>query len=151
MLVPSDLDPRGPVRKTLDWLTQARGHRVWCLLAGLWLINVFDLLLTLQAYEQGLLQEANPVARRLLPLGPHVLAVFKLTLVGGASLVLLRYRRVFLAEVTAWTMLLLYVAVAVRWRLCYELYILSCNSDSASADIDHLDNWAAALPVLWPG
>ena len=148
MLVPSDLDRRGFARRLADWVTASRSHRVWCMLAGLWVINGFDLILTLLAYEQGLLDEANPVARRLLPLGPQVVAVFKLSLVGGASAVLIRYRRRLVAEIAAAAMLLLYAGVAVHWRLCYELYSLSCNSHPTPAELERLDALTAGIPIL---
>ena len=56
-----------PLRNTWErcvhWVVGARPHRVICLVMGIWLINGFDLALTLLAHEQGLLEEQNPVAR----------------------------------------------------------------------------------------
>jgi hypothetical protein len=148
MLVPADLDSRRPIRRLQDWVAESRAHRVICMLAGLWVINLFDLALTLLAHEQGMLVESNPVARKVLSFGPQAVAVFKLTLVGGASAVLIYYRWRVLAEVTAAAMLLIYAIVAVRWRLCYELYSLTMNGDASATELERIDAWAGGIPLL---
>ncbi|MHC4093476.1 MAG: DUF5658 family protein, partial [Planctomycetota bacterium] len=112
MLTEADLDHRSLLRRWLDALVASRARRVLCMLSGLWLINLFDLVLTLLAHAQGMLDESNPIARRLLPLGPEVVAAFKLLLVGGSSAVLIRFRTRFIAEISAALMLLLYTGVA---------------------------------------
>lgn len=118
---------------------RARPHRVVCLLAGLWLINAFDVLLTVLAYRQGMLDESNPIARRILLLNPYAILVYKLALVSFATAVLLKYRRRLLAELAATGMLFIYTLVAIQWRLCYELYLLTHRGDIRPHEIDAID------------
>lgn len=99
-----------------------RARRILLLLAGLWLMNAFDLTFTLHAHACGLLVEANPVAHAILPMGPGVLILFKAVLVGFSSWVLLRYRRQILVECVAWLATSAYVIVSFRWMHCYEIY-----------------------------
>lgn len=99
-----------------------RPQRVVCLLIGLWLINGFDVVLTVAAHRQGLLDETNPIAARLLSHSPTALLLYKLALVTFASTVLLTHRKQFIAEIAATGMLVIYALVAVHWRLCYDLY-----------------------------
>ena len=65
------------------------------LVAAIFILGVFDLLLTLLAHAMGLLDERNPVARAALGRGAATLLVFKicLTLVGCALLLLARAAR----------------------------------------------------------
>jgi len=148
ILTEADLDRRGPLQRWVNWFIAARSHRVLCMLAGLWLINLFDLMLTVLAHAQGVLDESNPIARRLLPLGPQALGVFKLVLVAGASAVLIRYRTRFIAEVSAALMLTIYAGVAVRWKLCYDLYTFSASGPVHSSDLEFLNSWLSSVPIL---
>ena len=142
-------DPARPglLRRWANWFIAARSHRVLCMLAGLWLINLFDLMLTVMAHAQGVLDESNPIARRLLPLGPQALAVFKLVLVAGASAVLIRYRKRFISEVSAALMLTVYAGVAVRWKLCYDLYT-AASGPIHSSELEFLNSWVSSVPIL---
>ncbi len=63
LLPPMEPTRRRPLRWFAAWATASRSHRVICVLAGLWLINLFDLMLTVLAHTQGVLDESNPVAR----------------------------------------------------------------------------------------
>ncbi len=150
MLDDSDFDHRTPLRRCVDWLVASRAHRVICMLAGLWLINLFDLILTMLAHAQGMLDESNPIARHLLPLGPQAIAAFKLILVGGSSAVLIRFRARLISEISAALVLLIYAGVAVRWRLCYELYMLTGTNTGAisESDLELLDTWLSSVPIL---
>ena len=143
-----DRTRRGTLRSLAAWATASRSHRVICVLAGLWLINLFDLMLTVLAHAQGVLDESNPVARYILPFGPTALAAFKIALVGGGSAVLFRYRRRLIAEVTSISMFLVYACVAVRWKLCYEMYSLSTTANVTPADLEQLDAWSSGIPLL---
>ncbi len=123
-------------RRFIDWVVAARSHRVICLLCGVWTISVFDLVLTVSAHHQGLLHESNPIAARILPFGPLALVVFKLATVAFASTVMLVNRTRFLSEVSAAGVLLVYSIVAVQWRLCYELYMLTRSGNMSVREID---------------
>lgn len=109
----------------LDWWVATRPRRVLFVLVALWLINAFDIVLTVAAHQQGLLNESNPIAARLLVLSPMALLVYKLAMVAFSSTVLLIHRRLLLAEIAATGTMVIYAIVAVRWRLCYELYDLT--------------------------
>ncbi|MFQ5491764.1 MAG: DUF5658 family protein [Phycisphaerae bacterium] len=135
-------------RRALHWFVDSRAHRVCCMLFGLWVFNLFDLLLTILAHQQGLLDETNPIARTLLPWGPEVLTAFKLGLVGVASIVLFHYRRNLLSEFTSTSMLIVYALVAVRWRLCYELYFITHDGSVSLAELEQLNTWTSSLPIL---
>jgi len=139
---------RRRLRRRVDRLLGSRARRVVCLLAGLWVINLFDLMLTTLAHMQGVLDEANPIARTLLPMGPQALACFKLVLVGASSAVLICYRCRLIAEVSAAVMLLVYIGVAVRWRVCYELYNLTATGAITSAEINEFESWISRIPLF---
>jgi Domain of unknown function (DUF5658) len=127
------------VQRLVDWVVAARSHRVICLIGGLWLIGAFDVVLTLLAYRQGLLDESNPIARLLLAYGPHVVLLYKILLVSFASVVLIIYRRKFLAEIAAGGMLFIYTIVAVQWRLCYELYFITHTVSVSTGSTNGVD------------
>lgn len=91
---------------------------VW-LLIGVWIVNCFDLELTLLAAHQRMLWELNPVVGRLLPFGPKGLTCYKFALLGFGSLVLWRYRRHRVAVIALWIVAIACVALSLVW---YELY-----------------------------
>lgn len=122
-----------------DWFVGARSHRVVCLLGGLWLINGFDVALTVIAQSQGVLEEANPIARRILLLNPIAILLYKVVLVSFASAVLMKYRSRLMSEVAAGGMLFIYTLVAIQWRLCYELYMLMHRGNIRAGEIDAID------------
>ena len=130
------------------WVVKARSHRVLCLLAGLWVINLFDLILTLISYQQGLLQEANPVAAFILARGPKAVCFYKAVLVFGGSAILIHYRRRLVAEFTAAALLVVYALVAVQWKWCYELYELMHTNNISSSELTQVGAWANDLPTF---
>ena len=105
-------------------LADARPARVLLLIGALWLVNLFDVNLTILAHRQGLLHEVNPLALRVLSLGPVALLVYKIVLVAIGTGTLWLVRRQWLAEVAAWGMLATYVFVAIHWGECYEMYVM---------------------------
>jgi hypothetical protein len=64
-----------------------------CLLIGLWLLNVADLLLTKYALWLGFATESNDVMRYFLRVGTLTASVFKVGIVTIGALVLWRLRR----------------------------------------------------------
>ncbi len=136
-------------RRLVGWFVNARSHRVICLVIGLWMINGFDVVLTVLAHQQGMLAETNPIAEKLLAHSPVMVAVFKATLVTFASTVLIVYRRKFLAEIAAAGMLFIYTIVAVQWRLCYELYMLTHIGDVPVHEIDAVGLSSLGLSSLF--
>ena len=148
LMPPVQPGSNGPLRSAIAWMTASRSHRVICVLMGLWLINLFDLVLTVLAHGQGVLDESNPIARVILPLGPIALATFKVILVGGASAVLLYSRRQLLAEVTAIFTFLVYIGVAVQWKVCYEMYAISATNSFTPAELERLEALSSGIPIL---
>ena len=119
----------------VHWVANARSHRVICLVAGIWLLNAFDLMLTVLAHEQGLLQEQNPIARHLLQMGVPSIVLFKIGLVLIGSYPLLRFRRARITELGTLVILVAYALLAVHWSDCYELYTLAATNDIQLAEI----------------
>lgn len=113
----------------LHWFVDARSHRVLCLVGGIWLLNAFDLVLTILAFQQGVLQEGNPIARYMFGLGIPSVILFKIGLVSIGSYPLLRFRTARITEMGSLVILLAYAYLAVHWSECYELYALSTVAD----------------------
>ena len=130
--------PQSGLARAWAWLAQSRSHRVWCLLLGLWVINAFDLAFTLMSHREGLLQEANPLAAAVLAQGSLAVCCYKVVLVIIGSSILIRYRRNWLAECTALTVLTVYVFVAMQWKTCYEVYELTHTGAISNADLYRL-------------
>jgi hypothetical protein len=133
---------RGQWRQRLEqfgmWLVAGRSHRVICLVAGIWLINAFDLAMTLMAHEAGLLDEENPLGRHLLESGWLWTTMFKVSIVCVSTYPLLRYRHMRVVEMGALVGLMMYALVAFRWEACYEIYMLSSCEDLLPGEINHL-------------
>jgi hypothetical protein len=105
------------------WLDSTRGQRVVWVLLGLWILNGLDLAVSLLAQEQGVLNaasECNPIAARVLSLGPLGLVSYKLLLVAGGTVPLLLQRKRLLAEIASTAALLVYAFVVVQWTVCFQ-------------------------------
>ena len=88
-----------------------RGRRVGLALVFLWVLNIFDLVVTILAARAGGFQEANPLARKLLASPPH-LVTYKLLLLTSASTIFLVYRRHRISEIGVWGTCMVYLALA---------------------------------------
>ena len=95
-----------------------RSRRILSLLVLLWILNAFDLTYTILAHRIGGFFELNPFARMLLGT-VWGLVLFKLILVGGGSIILLRLRRHRLTELVCWGLCLIYTALAFTWMAYY--------------------------------
>ena len=104
-----------------------RGRRICLLVTAIWIMNAFDLFMTLHAHGHGLLTETNPIAQYLLVLGPFALIMFKILLAGFGGCVLLWNRHHALAEYMTWLAAGANLIVAVRWMSCYEFYQVTVN------------------------
>lgn len=113
-----------------DWVAQSRAHRVICLVMGIWMLNIFDLTLTLMSHEQGLLHEGNPLARHLLQSGTLAIVLFKIGLVAIGSYPLLRFRRARITELGSYVILFAYAYLAIHWSMCYEQYDILASTAS---------------------
>lgn len=122
----------------MHWAVEARSHRVICLVLGIWLLNGFDLALTILAYQLGVLQEENPLAMHLLEQGTASIVLFKIGLVLVGSYPLLRFRTARITELAAYLILASYALLAVHWSTCYELYAISVTQSINLADVEPL-------------
>lgn len=127
--------PSGTAR-LVHWVVEARSHRIICLIAGIWLLNAFDLMFTILAHQQGLLQEENPLARYMLRHGTLPLILFKSGLVMIGSYPLLRFRRARITELGSYVILVAYAFLAVHWSTCYDLYASGIAHDVNYADVE---------------
>jgi len=112
----------------LAWLAAARSHRVVCLIAGIWLINAFDLVFTILSHQQGMLVEQNPVAREMLVRGIPSLVLYKIGLVFIGTYPILKFRTTRISEWGALIVLIAYATLAVRWSDCYDAYCAAFQS-----------------------
>jgi len=117
------------------WVAESRAHRVICLVLGIWLLNAFDLALTLLAHSQGVLDEENPLARMLLGMGTPSIVLFKIGLVLIGTHPLLRYRHARVTELGTLVILVAYALLAVHWQECYKLYTLQMSSEIHMAEM----------------
>ena len=117
----------------------ARSRRVILLVLAIWLINAFDLVLTVLAHGQGLLSEENPLARALLDMGTPSLVLFKVGLVLIGSYPLLRFRMARITEMGSVVILVAYTFLAVHWNECYNLYTLTATNNVHIAEISGAD------------
>lgn len=115
----------GESSAALHWLFSTRSRRLFLLLVAVWIINAFDLTLTLLADRDGILHERNPIARALLSYGQVPVSLFKIGLVTAASLVLWRCRVHRCSELAAVLAVLIYAGVAFQWKDCYDTYDLT--------------------------
>lgn len=123
------------LKQWADSFSDSRASRVLLLIGGIWLLNAFDLILTVTAYQQGLLQEGNPLARYMLQLGIPSIILFKIGLVLIGSYPLLRYRYARITEIGTFVILIAYAMLAMHWSECYELYTLVAGDDYYMAEV----------------
>lgn len=105
--------PSGPP----DVRAEKRARRVVLLLVMLWILNGFDLALTVictSTPELDRFAEANPIARYFLE-QPGAVISFKLGALAFASTVLFMLRRRVVAELGCWLLCAVYVALAFHW------------------------------------
>lgn len=132
--------------RMLDWMVEARSHRVICLVASIWILNAFDLAFTIMSNDHGFLQEQNPVARHMLEQGTLPVVLFKIGLVLIGTYPLLRFRATRIAELGAYVVLLVYALLAVRWSACFELYALSTTHNLNYAEIERIQTLVRGSP-----
>lgn len=116
------------------WLTGALGfltrpRRILLLLAGVWVLNAFDLGYTLlEASRRQFFVELNPVASALLGGPDHWVVAYKAGLVFLGSAILLTLRRFAIAELSCWLLFTTYCYVGGLWARYYqELLVTLCD------------------------
>ncbi len=108
--------------RLVEWVVEARSHRVICLVLGIWILNGFDLAFTVLSHDQGLLHEENPLARHMLAYGTASIVLYKIGLVLIGSYPLLRFRTARITEMGAFVILIAYGLLGIHWAQCYDLY-----------------------------
>ena len=121
--------------KFVDWVAESRSHRVLALVACIWLLNAFDLDLTIASWQAGVLDEQNPVARRMLRFGPTCIVLYKIGLVLIGSYPLLKFRSARIAEMGAVVVLAAYIVLALRWATCFELYAIAISGETTEESL----------------
>jgi len=135
-LLPPDATTPSGWNRFCHWVAAARSHRVICLVAGIWMLNGFDLAFTLLSHQHGLLDEQNPFARSMLEQGELSVLLFKVGLVLIGSYPLLRFRHVRITELGALVVLFVYALLAFRWSACFELYSASISNPISLAELE---------------
>lgn len=125
-----------------------RARRVLLFLSAVWMLNAFDLTMTLRAQADGMLHEGNPLAKYVMQHGAPALTAFKLALLCGASIVLVRFRQRRIAELASCLVLAIYVGVAFQWKFCYDMYEIINTGASAAEDFGWADAQMRYLPML---
>ena len=115
--------------RCIDWIVDARAHRVVCLVLGIWLFNAFDLIFTILSHQQGVLVEQNPFARHMLEQGVLSLVLYKTGMVCIGSYPLLKFRTARITEWGTLVILLTYATLAIRWSDCYEAYNIALSAN----------------------
>ncbi len=112
---------QAPRRTFGQWLTRPR--RILLTLTAVWVVAVFDLGFTL--FEQGSAQfiELNPLAAKLMGGSAAAVMVFKFSLLGVGTLILLGLRRHSVAELACWFLLATKVYLALRWFSYYDCLV----------------------------
>lgn len=129
--------------RLMDWVVEARSHRVICLVVGIWLLNAFDLAFTLLSHEQGLLHEQNPLARRMLDNGTASVVLYKVGLVLIGTYPLIKFRSMRIAELASLVIILTYATLAIRWSTCYDLYVAAFHNNVIRPTVIHSPTAAA--------
>ncbi len=111
-------------RLVLGWGQASRSRRILILLAGVWMLNAFDLGFTILAHAQGALLELNPIANLLLAYGTEAVIAYRLGIVLFGTSLLWWARRHRLTEMGTWLVMVAYVAVALRWHHFYDVQLL---------------------------
>ncbi len=125
--------------RAVCWIAEARSHRIICLVAGIWLLNGFDLVFTLLSHEHGLLFEENPLAREMLGQGVVSVVLYKIGLVLIGTYPLLKFRRVRITELGTFVVFLVYALLAIRWSTCFKLYSMGLTRDTDVAGVAIVD------------
>ena len=108
-------------RQVLSDPASGRVRRTTLLLAGIWILGIYDLLLTIHAAQTARFLEANPLARPLVG-SPAALATLRIGALLSATLVFFIFRRHRLTEIGCWVVCSAYTVLAFIWFIyCFHL------------------------------
>ncbi len=99
-------------------ILDTRARRVTLLVAGIIVLSVADLIITLAFLRANWMMEANPIAAYLIKTtqSPWVLAAFKAASVGICVALLYRLRQHLAGEVAAWCAVGILAVMSVMWH-----------------------------------
>jgi hypothetical protein len=100
------------------WISFWRSRRVAVLVAGIILLSLADLVITIAYLRANFMFEANPIAAHLIrsTQSPWALAAFKMATVGICVFLLLKLRRYRAGEVAAWCAVGILAVMSVMWN-----------------------------------
>ena len=102
----------------------ARDRRLLWLLLAAWIINLFDLFLTVFAWRQNLMVELNPLAAKVLPHGTAAIVIYKLSLLAIGTACLWYCRRHWATEPAVWAYVILCIGLSFWWhRMVNEMHM----------------------------
>ena len=95
-----------------------RARRVTVLLAGVMVLSLADLIITLAHLRSTGMAEANPIAAYIIRTthSPWVLAAYKAVTVGICVALLYRLRRAVTGEVAAWCAVVILTLMSLAWK-----------------------------------
>jgi hypothetical protein len=106
----------GRMNFPIYFMASDRHRRVVELLGLLWLLSLADLFLTIWAHRFMAVDELNPIARAMLHRGTlGALVLFKVLMTGLGTAIFWSVRGHGRAELGLWMVVLIYVALGVRW------------------------------------
>jgi hypothetical protein len=95
---------------------RSRARRLLWLLLTVWVMNLFDLILTLTAWQQNFMVELNPLAAKILPHGTAAIVIYKLSLLGLGTAVLWHCRNHWATEPVVWAYVILCLGLSLWWH-----------------------------------
>jgi hypothetical protein len=100
----------------LQWIDRGRTRRTVHLISIVWILALIDLSFTIWAHRFTPFKELNPLARALLA-GHCIesLACGKVALTALGTAIFWRLRKYTRAEIALWAVMIVYVALMVRW------------------------------------
>lgn len=132
----------------LPLVDRARQRRILMLLSVLWLLATIDLGFTLWAQRYAMLEEFNPIARRLFDNGrvQAVIAYKIATLMIGSTIFWITRRRTS-TEVGLWGLAMVYVLVMFQWSTVTAAAdeIAESRRQEVRANIPVILDWNAYL------
>jgi len=120
---------------------ERRSHRVLVLLAGIIVLSLADLVVTLQHLQSIGMVEANPIAAWLIRStnSAWILGAYKTVTVGICVALLYRARRYWIGEAAAWCAVAILAGLSVMWHTYAEQIESPVELMTAQADLG--DRW----------
>lgn len=112
-----------------------RSFRVIVVLAGVFVLTIFDLAYTQAQLPRGNFLEANLLAAGAVEAGAMSAAAYKVLLFGAGAYILHRFRRTAAAELGTWLLAACHVGLMVWWELYFQALEVCCTGAIVYDDI----------------